>query len=86
MKHFPRFQYVYNLVRDCKSRVDKCGKRKLKLDEMFKNVIIKIVIIGSFTDDDLHLLTKNAGIVLFFSKLRILVNQSMSMATVMDTF
>lgn len=65
MKKFPRFQYVYNLVRDCKSRIEKGGKGKVKLVEMFKNVIIKIVIVGSFTDDDLQLLTKSSGSVLW---------------------
>lgn len=74
MNHFPRFQYVYNLVRDCKSRVEKCEKGRIRMDEMFKNVIIKIVIVGNFTEDNLHLLTKSAGSVLFFSKLRILLN------------
>lgn len=35
---------------------------------MFKNVIIKIVIVGNFTDDNLHLLTKSAGRVQFCTK------------------
>lgn len=84
MKHFPRFHYIYNLIRDCKSRIEKCRKGKIKLDEMFKNVIIKIVIVGSFTDDDLHLLTKSSGSVLwcvFFSKLKILFKSEVSMTT-----
>lgn len=86
LKHFPRFHYFYNQIRDCKSRIEKCRKGKVKLDEMFKNVIIKIVIVGSFTDNDLYLLTKSAGSVLFFSKLKILLNQNMFMTFVMDTF
>lgn len=58
-KHFPRFQYVYNLVKDCKSRVEQCGLRSVGIDEMYKNVNIKIVIVGNFRDKDLHLLTKS---------------------------
>lgn len=75
MKHFPRFHYVYNLIRNCKSRIEKCRKVEVESDEMFKNVIIEIVIVGSFTEDDLHLLTKSAGSVLFFSKITIILNQ-----------
>nr|XP_034319273.1 uncharacterized protein LOC117687156 [Crassostrea gigas] len=60
MRHFPRFHYIYNLIRDCKSRTEKCTNGEVKLDKMFKNVFIEIVIVGSFTDDDLHLLTKSA--------------------------
>lgn len=86
MRHFPRFHYIYNLIRDCKSRTEKCTNGEVKLDKMFKNVFIEIVIVGSFTDDDLHLLTKSAGSVLFFSKLGILLNQNMSMTTVLKTF
>lgn len=61
MKSFPRFHYVYNLVRDCIYRIEKFGKGKVKLDKMVENVIIKIVIVGSFIKDDLLLLTKSAG-------------------------
>lgn len=68
MKHFPRFQYVYNLVKDCKSRIEQCRKRRVRMDEMYKNVNIKIMIVGNFADDDLHLLTKSAGSFLIFKK------------------
>lgn len=68
MKHFPRFQYVYNLVKDCKSRVEQCGVRGIEMDEMYKNVNIKIVIVGNFRDKDLHLLTKSTGNALNFTR------------------
>lgn len=70
MEHFPRFQFVYNQIRDCKSRLEKFGKGKIRVDLMFENVIIKIVIVGGFTANNLYLLTESEGSlqVLSFTK------------------
>lgn len=86
MNHFPRFQFVYNQTRDCKSRLEKFGKGKIRINKMFENVIIKIVIVGGFTDDNLRLLTESAGSlhVLSFTKDQILQKQNVSMPIVKD--
>lgn len=74
MKYFLCFYYIYNLIRDCKFCIEKCVNGEVKLDKMFKNVFIEIVIIGSFMDDDFYLLMKSVGSVLFFLKLGIFLN------------
>lgn len=65
MKSFFWFYYVYNLVRDCIYCIEKFGKGKVKLDKMVENVIIKIVIVGSFIKDDFFLLMKSVGNIIY---------------------
>lgn len=48
---FPHFFYVYNQIYEYKQQLD-------KKNVMPKNVIIKIELVGEFTDDNLQLLPK----------------------------
>lgn len=48
---FPHFSYVYNQIYEYKQQLD-------KENVMPKNVIIKIELVGEFTDDNLQLLPK----------------------------
>lgn len=48
---FNHFHYVYNLIRNCKSRVENIHLSKEQ------NVVIKIGIVGIFHEDNLHLIS-----------------------------
>lgn len=55
---FDHFHYIYNLIRDCKSRVEKIlfGKGQ-KNNFTSKDVVIKIGIAGHFHENDLNLIS-----------------------------
>lgn len=56
---FEHFHYVYNLIRDCKSRVEKMPFNKEQKDNfMSKDVIIKIGIAGNFHEENLNLISR----------------------------
>lgn len=55
---FNHFHYVYNLIRNCKSRVENIHLSKEQ------NVVIKIGIVGIFHEDNLHLIS--GGTCTFF--------------------
>lgn len=81
-KYFEHFYYVYNLMKDCRSRLEKIQGRQEGTRFMSKKVIIKIRIAGYIDEDDLALIPKrkwkkdisrdqriwNASPVVFFSK------------------
>lgn len=55
---FDHFHYIYNLIRDCESRVEKilCSKGQ-KNNFTSKDVVIKIGIAGHFHENDLNLIS-----------------------------
>lgn len=56
---FEHFHYVYNLIRDCKSRVEKMPFNKEQKEYfMSKDVIIKIGIAGNFHEENLNLISR----------------------------
>lgn len=59
---FPHFLYVYNQIEKYKQRWD-------KENVMPKTVIIKIELVGDFTDDNLQLLPKGKSAYLFSKKI-----------------
>lgn len=56
---FPHFVYVYNQICEYQQQFD-------KENVMPKNVIIKIELVGEFTDDNLQLLPKGKVTYLIF--------------------
>lgn len=60
-EQFPRFQYIYNQIMDCKTRIDKAGMGKIRTHQISENVNIKIGIIGGMTDTDCNLISKRKG-------------------------
>lgn len=60
-KYYEHFHYVYNLVRDCKSRVQKLLKKNDMPYPMPKDVIVKIGIVGDYTQDNVKLISKRQG-------------------------
>lgn len=55
---FNHFHYVYNLIRNCKSRVENVHfSKEQKRNLMPKDVVIKIGIVGIFHEDNLHLIS-----------------------------
>lgn len=60
-EQFPRFQYIYNQIMDCKSRIEKAGIGRIQTHQMSQNVIIKIGTIGDFTDKKCNLISKRKG-------------------------
>lgn len=59
-EHFQHFSYIYNLMRGCKSRIEKtqCSKKQENL--MPKDIVIRIGIAGNFREDNLNLISKNS--------------------------
>lgn len=55
---FPHFFYIYNQICEYKQQLD-------KENVMPKNVIIKIELVGEFTDDNLQLIPKGKEAYLF---------------------
>lgn len=59
-KHFPHFNYVINLAKDCELRLEKVikseNRRTCKPD---KDVMVKVV--GNLTDGNFNLLSKFKG-------------------------
>lgn len=60
-KCFQHFHYIYNLTRNCKSRVEEFQNIKDTSNIMSKGVVIKLGIVGKFTDDNLNLVSKFKG-------------------------
>lgn len=60
-KCFQHFHYIYNLTRNCKSRAEEFQNNNDTTNTMPKGVIIKIGIVGKFTDDNLNLVSKCKG-------------------------
>lgn len=58
---FQHFDYVYNLVRDCKTCVKKLLTEKNLAYPMPKDVIVKIGIIGDYTENGVKLIFKRPG-------------------------
>lgn len=55
---FSHFYYVYNLIRNCKSRVENVLlSKEQKNNSMPKDVVIQIGIAGNFYEDNLHLIS-----------------------------
>lgn len=61
MKQFRHFQYVYNQTADCESRVQKLQNDIVSTNQMAKDILIKIRILGDFSDEDLNLISKSEG-------------------------
>lgn len=59
-EHFPHFSYIYNLIRDCKSRIEKrqCSKDQGNL--MPKDIVVRIGVAGNFHEDNLNLISKSS--------------------------
>lgn len=57
-KYFEHFYYVYNLMKDCRSRLEKIQERQEGTSFMSKKVIIKIGIAGYIDEDNLALIPK----------------------------
>lgn len=57
-KYFEHFYYVYNLMKDCRSRLEKIQGRQEGTRFMSKKVIIKFRIAGYIDEDDLALIPK----------------------------
>lgn len=68
-KCFQHFHYIYNLTRNCKSRVEEFQNNNDTTNTMPKGVIIKIGIVGKFTDDNLNLVSKCKGKELMYQTL-----------------
>lgn len=60
-EHFPHFDYIYTLIRECKLRIEKSGKSKAKSEPFSKDVVIQIGIAGMFTENNLDLISKRRG-------------------------
>lgn len=60
-KYYEHFLYVYNLVRDCKTRVEKLLTENDLANPMPKDVIVKIGIVGDYTEDDVKHISKRPG-------------------------
>lgn len=55
---FNHFHYVYNLIRNCESRVENIHlSKEQKKNLMSKDVVIKIGVVGIFHEDNLHLIS-----------------------------
>lgn len=66
-KYFQRFHYNYKLMRDCHDRIKGLRGTKVQKNLTAENtedaeeVLIKIGIVGEFTEDKLNLLLKRKG-------------------------
>lgn len=63
-KYFQRFHYNHKLMRDCQDRIE--GLRSTRdqvnlIGDDAEDVIIKIGIVGEYTEDKLNLLLKRKG-------------------------
>lgn len=66
---FDHFHYIYNLISDCESRVEKILCRKgQKNNFTTKDVVIKIGIAGHFHEHDLNLISGGTCTELFSMK------------------
>lgn len=69
---FKSFTYLYHLTRNCKSRVDLMRIITNNAVSMPKHFMIKIGIAGTFTSDDLKLISKRTGKDLFYNSITLL--------------
>lgn len=60
-KHFQHFYYIYNLTRDCHDHIEGLRNTNDRTNLMAEDVVIKIGIVGEFTEDKLNLLSKRRG-------------------------
>lgn len=60
-KYYEHFHYVYNLVRDCRTRVVKLLPENDLAYPMPKDVIVKIGIVGDYTEDNVKHISKRPG-------------------------
>lgn len=73
-EEFEHFHFIYNQIWEYKQRLDNENKRHDLTVVMPKNVVIRIELVGNFTNDDLKLLPKGKVTSLIFSiYLRILL-------------
>lgn len=63
-KYFEHFHYVYNLMRDCRYRLEKIQGMQEGAGSMSKGVVIKIGIAGYIQEDNLNLLSRRTCTVL----------------------
>lgn len=76
-KYYEHFHYVYNLVRDCKTRVEKLLLKKNDLTyPMPKDVMVKIGIVGDYTEDNVNLISKRPGSIFLHNILLAKLEQS----------
>lgn len=64
-KYYEHFHYVDNLVKDCKTRVDMLQMKNDLAYPMPKDVIVKIGIVGDYTEDNIKLISKRQGSISF---------------------
>lgn len=62
---FDHFNFVYNRMRDCKSRVEKILNTNERKNLMSKDVVIKLGIAGNFQEENLDLISRRTCIVQF---------------------
>lgn len=61
-KHFEHFHYVYNLTRDCYDRILKRLRRTNdRRNCMADDVVIKIGVVGEFSEEKLNFLSQRRG-------------------------
>lgn len=61
-KYFEHFHYVYNLMKDCISRLEKIQGRQEGTSFMSSEVIIKIGIAGYIHEDNLNLIPRTCTV------------------------
>lgn len=54
---FTHFEYNYKLMMKCKNRIEEVQEKKL----LSKDVFIQLVIVGSYTRENLQLISKGKG-------------------------
>lgn len=57
-KHFQHFYYIYNLMRDCHARKEEMRKTSDEKNALAEKIIVKLGIVGEYTEDNLKLLSK----------------------------
>lgn len=71
---FNHFHYVYNLIRNCKSRMENIHPSKEeKKNLMPKDVVIKIGIVGSLKEDNLHFISGGTCTVFVNSQIHLFI-------------
>lgn len=65
---FPHLMYISKLIRNLTPEAEKVIKIGLSETALRADVIIKITYVGVITDDNLRLVTKRKGNILYFFK------------------
>lgn len=60
-KCFEHFHHVYNLVRDCKTRVEWMLENNGLAYQMPEDLTVQIGIVGLYTEDNINLISKRPG-------------------------